>query len=282
LLRIYVDPKKKEKASMQNSEKISLFENLFGLKGKVAIVTGGAGRLGVEHTRVLSQAGATVCSLDVHSNSALQDIAQQFIVDIGNRNAVAQTVKNIGEEYGRIDILINNAGVNPPPGKKSDHSAPYEEFGEDLWRQEFDVGIHGAMWCTQAVAPFMKRQASGVIINIASDLALIAPDNRIYEKGKFKSPAYATVKAALLGFTRSWASYFATEAPGVRVNAVCFGGVNFGEMKEPFLSKFSRLNMVGKPALPDSYHGTILYLCGKASEHMTGSVLVIDGGRTAW
>jgi len=261
--------------------------NLFSLEGKVAIITGGAGRLGVQYAKVLTDAGAKVFTFDVVKNKKLEGIASQVIVDITDRDAVFNAVDDIAEKEKNIDILINNAALNPRVGKDEgdtgeDYWGPHEKYPEDLWKKEFDIGLNGAMWCTQAVAKYMMKQKSGSIINIASTSAITAPDHRKYEKGKFKSAAYPAVKAALLGFTRSWASYFASVAPGVRVNAVCLGAVNFGSMEPEFLAKLGKRNMLGRPANPDEYNGIIVFLCSKAATFITGSTLVADGGQTVW
>lgn len=260
--------------------------SLFSLEGNVAIVTGGAGRLGFQHCQILHDAGARVFSFDISRNEKM-DFASQHFVDITRRGDVFEMVDDIFESCGQIDILINNAAFNPRVGKDAsaveDRSwSPHEDYLEDLWKMEIDIGLNGAMYCTQAVARYMIKQNSGSIVNIASTSAITAPDHRKYKPGRFKSAAYPVVKTALLGLTRSWASYFAKVAPGVRVNAVCFGSVNFGSMEPEFLAKLGERNMLGRPARPDEYQGTILYLCSEASSFVTGSTLIVDGGQTAW
>lgn len=243
---------------------------IFSLEGKVAIITGGAGMLGKEYTKILTAAGA--------AEVIWFDIKHSKPVNITDEKLVEEAVNIIMEKCGRIDILINNAGLNPPPSDTENYK-PYEKFSLERWRKEIDVGLTGAMICTKAVAPIMMKQKSGVIVNIVSDLALIAPNNSIYDDGKFKSIAYCTVKGALLEFTRAWASYLAPY--GVRVNALAPGGV-FNNQDAKFVEKNAKLNMLGRMAGKDEYNGAILFLCSDASSYMTGSVLVIDGGRTAW
>ncbi len=262
--------------------------DLFSLDGRVAIITGGAGRLGVKHAEILHDAGATVYSFDIVENKKLNGIATQIIVDITNRSAVFIEIEKIMYKGGRVDILINNAAFNPKVGSDAgatgdDCWSPHESYPLESWKKEFDIGLNGAMYCTQAVAKYaMMPQNSGVILNIASTSAITAPDHRKYKPGRFKSAAYPVVKTALLGLTRSWASYFASVAPKVRVNAVCFGAVNFGSMEPEFLAKLGKRNMLGRPATPDEYKGTVLFLCSDSSAFMTASTLVADGGQTAW
>ena len=205
---------------------------LFSLEGRVAIVTGGAGRLGIKHCEILSDAGARVISLDVVRNNSLSGVAEQLIVDITKKAEVFSAVDDVFSRYNRIDVLINNAAFNPKIGKDGDSTddkcwSSHEDYPEDVWKMEFDVGLHGAHFCTQAVAKHMIRQNSGAVVNIGSTSAITAPDHRKYKPGRFKSAAYPIVKAALVHSAKSWASYFSRVAPGVRGNAVCFGAVNF-------------------------------------------------------
>ncbi|MFH1956137.1 MAG: SDR family oxidoreductase [Patescibacteria group bacterium] len=261
---------------------------LFSLKGQVAIVTGGAGRLGYQHIKALNYAGATPISFDIIQNPKLADIAEsQMIVDITNQKDVKKAVDLVVSKYDGIDILINNAAFNPKVGKDADKTgydcwAPHELYSEALWKKEFDIGLNGAHFCTQAVAKYMIQQNSGSVINIASTSAITAPSHKKYKPGKFKSAAYPVVKTALLGLTRSWASYFASVASRVRVNAVCFGAVNFGSMEPEFVKKLGSRNMLGRPAQPDEYQGILIFLCSKAASFITGSTLIADAGQTAW
>ena len=267
-----------------NKEKIC---ELFSLEGRVAIITGGAGKLGIKHAEILNEAGAYVVSFDIVKNNRLNEIAKQMIVDITKHTDVFRTVDEIVARHGRIDILINNAAFNPKVGSNADTTgdecwSPHEQYSEKLWKMEFDIGLNGAFFCTKAVARYMIKKNRGCILNIASTSAITAPDHRKYEPGRFKSAAYPVVKTALLGLTRSWASYFASVAPKVRVNAVCFGAVNFGSMEPEFLAKLGQRNMLGRPASPDDYKGTVLFLCSDASAFITASTLVADGGQTVW
>lgn len=260
---------------------------LFSLEGRVAIVTGGAGKLGVKHAEILSDAGARVALWDIDAEtearaSGLGDSVIGQVVDITDAEAVKRAASELKDRFGRIDILINNAAMDVKPERSESvlQFSPYEVYPVDLWRKEVDVGLTGAHICTQAVAPIVMAQKSGAIVNILSTLALDAPDNRDYEPGKFKSPAYVAAKSALLGLTRAWASYLGPYS--VRVNAVTFGGVDFGTHAKDFLDRKSAKIMLGRRANPDDYKGTILYLCSDASAFMTAANVVIDGGKTAW
>lgn len=260
---------------------------LFSLEGRVAIVTGGAGKLGVKHAEILRDAGARVALWDIDPETEAKAVAlgAEVIgqkVDITDPDAVKRAVAELNESFGRIDVLINNAALDAKPERPESalQFSPYEAYPADLWRREVDIGLTGAHLCTQAVAPSFMEQKRGVIVNVLSTLALDAPDNRVYEPGKFKSPAYVTLKAGLLGLTRAWASYLGPY--NVRVNAVTFGGVDFGTHGKDFLDTKASQVMLGRRARPNDYQGTILYLCSDASAFMTAANVVVDGGKTAW
>lgn len=254
---------------------------LFSLEGKVVIITGGAGMLGVEYARVLANAGATVISFDIADNPNLPDINVDYFVDISNRKEVLVAVNKVIKKHGRIDVLINNAAMNPVPGSEASEGqfAPYEDYPEELWRKELDVNLSGSLFCTQAVVPVMKKQKSGSIINISSTYGNVGPDNRIYEKGKYKSIGYATTKGGVVNFTRAWASYLAKT--NIRVNTLTLGGVLAGQPKK-FVEGYVKKTTLGRMADRTDYNGAILFLASDASGYMTGSNLIIDGGWTAW
>lgn len=247
---------------------------MFSLEGRVAIITGGKGLLGQEYTKTLSAAGATVIPFDI---SGTKDN-----VDITNEENVKSAVKKILKAHGKIDILINNAAMTDFSGfiKNNNRFGPYENFPLEIWGKEIGVGLTGALICSKAVIPHMKKRRSGVIVNVSSTHGIVAPDNRIYGKGKFKAITYPTIKAGILGFTRAMASYLAPH--GIRVNTLSPGGVKTGYMETQFLRAYCHQTMLGRMAKKDEYNGAMLFLCSDASSYMTGANLVVDGGVTAW
>lgn len=250
--------------------------NLFSLEGKVAILTGGAGLLGTQYAEALRAAGATV---------VIWDKAGQEPVDITDEAQVRRAAETAVQTYGRVDILVNNAAMAAPLGSPDADKqfAPYEEYPLELWEQELKVNLTGAMLCTKAVAPVMMRQKSGSIINVASEVSVIAHDHRIYndlKERKFKSIAYVTTKAALLGFTRQWAARLG--AYGVRVNAFSPTGVRTDAQPADFAERYAQTIMLGRMARPEEYNGVIVFLASDASAFMTGHNLIADGGKSAW
>lgn len=263
---------------------------MFSVEGKVIIITGGAGFLGTQYARALGHAGANIVLWDNCDSlkSQATSLRRENIkctaqnVDLKNREIIDEAVKHLLEQFGCIDVLINNAALNPAvdSAEAEQMFAPYEKYPVDLFRKEIDVDLVGMQLCIQAIAPVMMKQKSGVVVNIASEYANLGADNRIYGEGQFKSIAYITAKAGVLGLTRGWASYLGKY--GVRVNAFTPGGMPKPEVSEEFKRKYSSLNMLDRMASPGEYNGAILFLCSDASSFMTGTQLIMDGGKSAW
>jgi NAD(P)-dependent dehydrogenase (short-subunit alcohol dehydrogenase family) len=270
----------------------------FDLTGKVAVITGGAGLLGEKHAEVVAEMGGFPVLLDLQAEKAVTSAAKiaasyqvsslGFGCDITRPEEVEEAFARVLLTFGRVDILINNAANNPKvedPGKGS-HWSKVENFPLEIWNQDIAVGLTGAFLCAKFFGGEMARCGSGVILNIASDLALIAPDQRIYrrpgvpEEQQFVKPlTYSVVKSGLLGLTRYLATYWADK--GVRVNALIPGGV-FAGQDEAFVQRLTNLIPLGRMARADEYKAAVLFLVSEASSYMTGAGLVIDGGRTCW
>jgi len=270
--------------------------DVFDLTGRVAAITGGAGLLGEQHARAIARAGGIPVLLDVSPRAAqkAEQLAAELGVcvwgrqtDITSKPDLEACLKEILARFGRIDILINNAANNPKMESREDvNFSRFENFPLEQWAADIGVGLTGAFLCSQVLGAEMARRGSGVIVNVASDLALIAPDQRLYREPGLpdhlqpvKPVTYSIVKSALVGLTRYLATYWADR--GVRVNAISPGGV-FNGQPEEFVVKLSQLIPLGRMANLDEYQGAILFLCSDASSYMTGSNLVVDGGRTCW
>jgi NAD(P)-dependent dehydrogenase (short-subunit alcohol dehydrogenase family) len=272
-------------------------KNLFRLDGKVAVITGGAGLLGRRHAEAVAAAGGTAILADLNEDAAHASAAK-LAKRYGKRVAgqacditVAASVRRLRDRlldrHGRVDILINNAANNPQIGAGAAPGwARFENFPLDIWQKDIAVGLTGAMLCSQVFGTDMAKRGGGVILNISSDLGLIGPDQRIYrckglakDKQPVKPVTYSAVKAGLIGLTRYCATYWAES--GVRVNALCPGGVDAGQ-PEDFKKRLQALIPMGRMARPDEYQGAVLFLISDASSYMTGAVVSADGGRTCW
>ena len=278
------------------AEKGSRTRELFDLTGRVAIVTGGAGLLGYYHAAILADAGARVILLDLPAASPAEraeQLSSEFSseavglpCDITSESSLEACRSEILTRFGRLDILINNAANNPKVEDGSSAWSRLENFPLDMWESDIRVGLTGAFLCSRVFGTEMATRKSGVIVNVASDLGIVAPDQRLYrldgvqeEQQPVKPVTYSVVKTALIGLTRYLATYWSSS--NVRVNAISPGGV-FNGQPELFLSRLRQLIPLGRMANRDEYQGAILFLCSDASSYMTGTNLVVDGGRTCW
>jgi len=272
-------------------------KEIFDLAGRTAVITGGAGLLGVKHAEALAMAGATPVLVDIAGDAAeerARQIGAQYGVpalglpcDITRPADVDSLLRCVLDETGRVDILINNAANNPKAEARSGENwSRLERFSLEQWQADVAVGLTGAFLCSQTFGTEMARRGKGVILNIASDLAIIAPDQRIYrrpgipdDQQPVKPVSYSVVKTGLIGLTRYLATYWADK--GVRVNAISFGGV-YNDQPPEFVQKLTELVPLRRMANIDEYQGATVFLCSDASSYMTGANLVIDGGRTVW
>ena len=274
-----------------------LLTRLFSLEGRVAVITGGAGLLGVRHAEAIAAAGGVPVLLDVAGDraaAAAANLAARFGVaclglhaDITRPDSVEEVARRLRADFGRIDILINNAANNPKVEKTAEVSfSRVENFPLAQWEQDFAVGLKGAFLCTQVFGGQMAAAGRGVILNISSEYGLQAPDQRLYEipglpedQQPVKPVTYTVVKSGLLGMTRYFATYWAHK--GVRCNAITIGGVQNGQ-PEDFVERYVRMVPLGRMAQPDEYQGSILYLCSDASKFVNGANLIVDGGKSCW
>jgi len=262
----------------------------FRLDGKVALVTGGAGILGQKFCAGLVQAGASVAVVDLDLEAAqtaaasLGRTAEGFGCNVADPQSVQTCVAAVIVRFGAIDILLNNAATKSRDVRA--FFAPFEDYSLDTWREVMAVNIDGMFLMVQAVGKHMvARGHGGAVIQTASIYGLVGPDSRIYEGsdylgGPINTPAvYAASKAAVVGLTKWLATHWAKS--GIRVNCLVPGGVSSGQ-NGVFSERYSERVPMGRMAQADEMVPALLYLASDASSYVTGQVLAVDGGWTAW
>jgi NAD(P)-dependent dehydrogenase (short-subunit alcohol dehydrogenase family) len=271
----------------------------FDLSGKKIIISGGGGFLGSFIARAVAEMGGFPILLDVDEHG-LEEVRSRlekggfecdsFCLDLISKEDVCGTISRIVESQGRIEGLVNGAAFamkNLSDGE-GDFFAPFEDYGKDEWEVALSVTLNGTFLLTQAVGAHMKAEGGGVIVNMASDVAIISPDQRIYEPDpstgyegvSFNTPAsYPVAKAGILSLTRYLATYWAKD--GIRVNAISPAGV-YRDHDPKFVQQLVHRIPLGRMAEPDEVASPIIFLLSDASSFMTGANLVVDGGRTIW
>lgn len=274
-------------------------DNLFRLDGHVAIVTGGAGRLGSQYACALAAAGAAVGACDVAPgpSSMVQRVVDEggpisfHRADVANRQAMDAVLADVVRAFGAPTILVNNAGLGSSPADAALETGPFEDYPVAAWRAMLDSHLNTALVASQAfIAAFKRARATrpdltGSIINVSSTYGVVSPDQSVYEFRRrggaeyFKPIGYSVAKSGVLNFTRWLAEYCAPF--GVRVNTLVPGGVQEADHVPEFVAEYTRRTPLGRMAREDEYNGAIVFLASKASAYMTGATLVVDGGWTA-
>ncbi|MEJ2759129.1 MAG: SDR family oxidoreductase [Anaerolineales bacterium] len=274
---------------------MSEIPEMFELNGKGAIVTGGAGLLGSQFCKTLAQAGAGVAVVDINApliDKVVEEItaaggnAIAVPTDITEPTSVEAMLEKTLEAFGRVDILVNSAALDPkfdPDSIGEQGANAFETFPLDGWKQALDVNLTGMFLCSQAAVKPMLEQGGGSIINLCSTYGLGGPDQRIYQQEgqppKYKPVTYTVTKAGVVGMTKYLATYYGTK--NIRVNSLTPGGV-YNNHDPQFVEAYAYRTAMGRMAKQHEMNGALLFLASEASSYMTGSNLVVDGGWTAW
>jgi len=268
--------------------------NKFSIRGKTAIVTGGAGILGSHFCRGLADAGANVAVVDIDVQKATEvanSITKNFEVkakgifcDLTSEQSVIEMVESVVKEFGTIDILHNNAA-----GKSSNLNAffaPFEEYELDQWKEIMSTNLDSMFLVAKHVGKIMKEQGNGgSIIQTSSIYGVMGPDNRIYDGSYYynrqiNTPAiYSASKGGVVALTKYLATYWAKD--GIRVNTITPGGVESGQ-NETFKQNYGNRIPLGRMAQAEEMVGALIYLASDASSYVTGQNILIDGGLSAW
>ena len=271
----------------------------FDLTEQTALITGGAGYLGQQFAQAIAEMGGRTVLVDINqthlyvaeeilNNAGFSDCSS-YVVDLTKEKDCKKTFNIIWDKFNGIDILINSAALTKSgiENLKSDFFSPFEKTDQCLWEEGLKVNLTSTQITCKLIGHKMSVRGKGSIINIASDIGVISPNQNIYEPDDhgyegvdFNSPAfYAVSKAGVIHLTKYLATYWAKN--NVRVNCISPAGV-YRDHDPSFVKKLSEQIPMGRMAMPNEFKGAIIYLASDASSFVTGHNLVIDGGRTIW
>lgn len=256
--------------------------DIFSLKGKISVVTGGLGLLGLAITKALAIAGAKVVVLDLDYKKweeASVGLGEENLevfyehCDIAKLGQIRARIKRLERKYGSIDIWVNCAYPHT-----KDWGNKLEHVTSKSWRQNIEMQLNSYCISSNEIAMRMAARKRGCIINIASIYGVVAPDFSIYKDTRMTSPAaYSAIKGGIITYSKYLAGYFGKS--GVRINVVCPGGVYNKQPKE-FVKRYSAKTLLGRMADPYEIAWPVVFLASGAAAYITGATLVIDGGLT--
>ena len=272
--------------------------DLFSLKNKVIIVTGASGLLGREHVEAIAIYGGIPVLIDLNQGILDEQVLQLktkynvdsigYTLDITNEHQVKSNSEEVFKKFGRIDGLVNNAANNPKVENNAEcNFSRLENFPIEIWQNDIDVTLKGSFLCIKYYGYLISKNLNGgSIVNISSDLGIIAPDQRLYrinelpdELQPVKPITYSVVKTGLIGITRYVSTYWAEK--NVRCNAICPGGVENNQNPE-FISELIKRIPMNRMANKSEYRGLLVFLLSEASSYINGSIISADGGRSVW
>ena len=269
----------------------------FNLKNRTAVITGAGGLLGRTHILALASLGCKVIATDIdikildkniaYLKKYFPDFLENIILkrmDVTKESSINNCIKYCNKRFGRIDILVNNAAYNPSTNKLKKNSL-LKNFSLNQWNRDLNVGLTGVFLTCKNFSTYMyEKNYNTVILNIASDLSVISPDQRLYSKNirnkeSAKPISYSAVKSGVHGITK----YISTYYPGskLRCNSLSPGGIYDSQSKE-FVKKISKLITMSRMANKFEYIGVVQFLCSDSSIYLNGQNIVMDGGRSVW
>lgn len=267
------------------------------LNEKNFVVTGAMGLLGRQHVLAILSEGGRVGLVDLNLDdmedfiqklsTEQQDRVLKIKCDISQENEVNKAAVLIMEKFGTVHGLVNNAAINASVEKNLNRFERFETINYQTWKEELDISLWGSVLCSRIFGLLMiENKVNGSIVNISSDHGLIAPNQNLYkidgildQDQPVKPVTYSVIKHGLIGLTRYLATYWSDS--GIRVNTLCPGGV-LNNQSEQFITRINNLIPLGRMAKPNEYWGALVFLLSDESSYMTGSTMVVDGGRSVW
>jgi NAD(P)-dependent dehydrogenase (short-subunit alcohol dehydrogenase family) len=263
-------------------------KELMNLDGRVALVTGGAGKIGSTMGEALAELGAKIVILDLSQDAC--DIEAERIqrlfdretlslaIDLSDENSLRGAPDRVLERFGRLDILVNCAAMVNTSNLKG-WVAPFKEQGTEAWRLALEVNLTAPFLLTQMFADALMKSGHGSVINVSSIYGMVGPDMRLYEGTDLgNAAAYGASKGGLLQLTRWLATVM---APHVRVNAITPGGV-WRNQPEVFVNRYKERTPLERMAIEEDFKGEVAYFSSDLSAYVTGQNLVVDGGWIIW
>lgn len=256
-----------------------IYPEKFSLRNKIAVVTGGVGLIGKAISTGFAQAGAKVYIADIEKKEGKKFVKNNpnfrwVDLDITNIGSIKKCISLIIKDEKKIDVWVNCAYP-----KTIDWDKKFEKIKYESWKKNVDMHLNGYFLCCQQIAEHMKKQKSGSIINLSSIYGIVGPNFSIYEKDATMPAAYSAIKGGLNTFTKYLSTYYGKY--GVRVNAICPGGI-YNNQPKTFLKKYSEKTPIGRMAEAKEIAGPAIFLASDASSYVTGHILIVDGGWTAW
>ncbi|HOY69312.1 MAG TPA: SDR family oxidoreductase [Methylotenera sp.] len=270
------------------SKLMRTLKELSDLNGRVAVVTGGAGHIGMAIAEALLELGCMVCLVDI-SQDALDKAIKSYpeytekllfgmTADLEDQSVRITLVNDLIKQFGRVDILINNAGF-VGDSQLQGWVADFENQNIETWRRAIEVNLTAPFHLTQLLSQYITKSGRGVVINIGSIYGIVGPDWDLYSSTKMGNPAaYASSKGGLLQMTRWLAT---TMAPKVRVNCISPGGLARGQ-PESFVTKYVNRTPLKRMGSEEDFKGVVAFLASDLSAWVTGQNFIVDGGWTVW
>jgi len=247
------------------------------LKNKNVIITGGNGFLGKQISNAFLNQGSNVFILDVRK-SKLNNKINFFRTDVTKETELIKVLSIFKKKKIKIDVLINSATKDYIPTTKKNKKLYLENFSNRTWFEDLNIGLTGSYLATKIFGSYMVKKNGGAILNISSDLGIVAPNQDIYNKSNFVKPvSYSVVKHGIIGLTKYTAGYWAKKK--IRCNAIAPGGI-YNNQDKNFINEIKKIIPIGRMAKKNEYNDLILFLCSESSSYITGSVIIADGGRT--
>lgn len=276
------------KLNIQDSKDLlKMILEKFSLNKKVAVITGGSGILGSIFVNSMLEAGAHVAILDLSENKIANKKKDKVLFiecDITQKSQVENAFKQINELLGPISIVVNNAATKT--SNLSNFFKKFEDYDLDTWNEVMSVNVGGMFLVSQEASKYMKKEnAGGSIIQISSIYGLLGPDMSIYKGSDYlgheiNTPAvYSASKAAVVGFTK-WLSVYLADS-NIRVNCIVPGGIESGQ-NSSFIDAYSNKVPLKRMANAEEMVSTLIHLASDSSSYITGQIISIDGGYSAW